>query len=92
MSPDLVYLVADGGAVIGFTVPLSEHVEKQWAAGELVRVHEDGTGWDAAEDEPCNALAAMSDPTVGIRTGECISGVPAGRGFSPIAVTGRRTR
>ena len=64
MAPDLVYLVADGGAVIGFTLPLSEHVEKQWAAGELVRVHEDGTGWDEAEDEP-DALAGTSDPAGG---------------------------
>lgn len=65
MAPDLVYLVADGGAVIGFTLPLSEHVEKQWAAGELVRVSEDGTPWDEAEDEP-DALAATSDPAGGV--------------------------
>jgi len=61
MAPDLVHLVADGGAVIGFTLPLPEHVEKQWSAGELVRVHADGSLWDEAEDEP-DALAGTSDP------------------------------
>lgn len=64
MTPDLVHLVADGGAVIGFTLPLSEHVRKQWEAAELVRVHEDGTEWDEVEDDP-DALAATSDPAGG---------------------------
>jgi hypothetical protein len=64
MSPDLVHLAADGGAVIGFTLPLPEHVEKQWTAGELTRVREDGVPWDEAEDEP-DALAATSDPASG---------------------------
>ena len=61
MSPALVHLVADGGTVIGFTLPLPEHVEKQWRAGELRRVHEDGTEWDEAGDDP-DTLAGMSDP------------------------------
>jgi hypothetical protein len=65
MSPDLVHLAADGGAVIGFTLPLPEHVEKQWTAGELTRVREDGVPWDEAEDEP-DALAATSDPAGGV--------------------------
>lgn len=64
MAPDLVHLAADGGAVIGFTLPLAEHVEKQWRAGELVRVHEDGTPWDEAWDDP-DTLAAVSDPASG---------------------------
>jgi hypothetical protein len=61
MSPGLVHLVAEGGAVIGFTLPLSEHVEKQWRAGELVRVHEDGSEWDEDQDDPA-ALAAVDEP------------------------------
>lgn len=65
MTDGLVHLVADGGAVIGFTLPLSEHVEKQWRAGELVRVREDGTEWDEAQDDP-DALAEMSDPAGGV--------------------------
>lgn len=52
MTLSLVHLAAEGGAVIGFTLPLSEHVEKQWRAGELVRVREDGTPWDEAWDDP----------------------------------------
>ena len=36
MSPFLVYLQAPGGTVIGFSLPLSEHTEKQWRAGELI--------------------------------------------------------
>ena len=50
--------------VIGFTLPLDEHAEKQWRAGELVRVHADGTEWDEAEDDP-DALAETSDPAGG---------------------------
>jgi hypothetical protein len=65
MAPDLVHLAADGGAVIGFTLPLPEHVEKQWTAGELTRVHKDGTEWDEAEDDP-DALAETSDPAGGV--------------------------
>lgn len=61
MAPDLVHLAAEGGAVIGFTLPLAEHVEKQWRAGELVRVHEDGSAWDEEWDDP-DVLAAASDP------------------------------
>lgn len=64
MARDLVILQADGGAPIGFTLPLAEHVEKQWRAGELVRVHEDGAPWDEAWDDP-DALAASSDPASG---------------------------
>ena len=61
MVPGLVHLVAEGGAVIGFTLPLPEHVRKQWEAGELVRVHEDGTPWDEAGDDP-DALAGPDGP------------------------------
>ena len=56
MSPDLVHLQAPGGTVIGFTLPMGEHIEKQWRAGELVRVHADGSPWDEAGDDP-DALA-----------------------------------
>ena len=61
MAPPLVHLVAVGGAVIGFTLPLSEHVLKQWEAGELVRVHADGSAWDEAGDDP-GVLAVPGGP------------------------------
>ena len=61
MSPDLVHLVAEGGAPIGFTLPLGEYIEKQWRAGDLMRVHEDGTPWHEDGDDP-DTLAATSDP------------------------------
>jgi hypothetical protein len=79
MSRPLVHLVAEGGAVIGFTLPLSEHIEKQWRAGELVRVCEDGTPWDEEWDDP-DALAETSDPA-GVDSaepgGDDVEGVPA---------------
>ena len=61
MSPDLVHLVADGGVPIGFTLPISEYVRKQWEAGELVRVNGDGTPYAEAGDDP-DALAGPDGP------------------------------
>lgn len=59
MSLDLVYLQAPGGTVIGFTLPLGEHVEKQWRAGELARTHEDGSPWDEDGDDPDTLAGAQ---------------------------------
>ena len=61
MFPDLVHLVADGGVPIGFTLPLGEYVRKQWEAGELVRVHEDGSEYAEAGDDP-DVLAGSDGP------------------------------
>ena len=63
MTADL-YLLADGGVPIGFTLPLHVSIERQWELGELMRVHADGTPWDEAEDDP-DALAGTSDPASG---------------------------
>lgn len=42
---DLIHLKTAGGGVIGFSVPLHDTICKQWAKGELSRVHEDGSLW-----------------------------------------------
>jgi hypothetical protein len=62
MTHGRVHLAAEDGAVIGYTLPLSEHVEKQWRAGELVRVHRDGTPWDEAGDDPDARDGGSAEP------------------------------
>jgi hypothetical protein len=77
MVPDLVHLAADGGVAIGFTLPLPEHVEKQWRAGELARVREDGTPWDEAEDDPDTLAGDPSGEDSAEPGGDAAEGAPA---------------
>lgn len=43
---DVVFLRGSGGAVWEMTLPLSEHAQKQFDAGELVQVNADGSPYE----------------------------------------------
>lgn len=42
-APELIYLKAPNGQVIGMTLPLRASIDEQWQRGQLLRVNEDGS-------------------------------------------------
>lgn len=59
------HLMGTGGAVFTFEDPLPDHIAKQWAKGDLVRVEADGSPADEPfppeDDDEDEVLAAPED-------------------------------
>jgi hypothetical protein len=58
---DVIYLRGPGGGVFEFTPPLSEHIAKQYDAGDLVQVNADGSPYEDTPAPRRSRKAAQAD-------------------------------